>query len=464
MFRIATEPFIFLAFVSFGVYTSIVPQLLVSKVCLRVYNGTVCDQLSSAAYETEERHIHGHAMKWNSICFAMICVPSLLNIIIVGAISEVVSRRKLLLFPPIILAIQAVMLMLSAKFIESSLLYVAFASFMTSLYADIQGYVMVSYAYMADVTEPDQIRTIRMTVLGGLMYVAIGFSSFLSGIILKKYGFVAALSLSLVASVANFFFVAFILPETRNYLREENESPPRSALSETSKHFRAACARIVAFLKKYVFSWKNKHVALLLLTGLFTNAALPGENVILVLFLRHRPLALSSDRIGEYLLIQQCIRGIGVAILAVISLKLFKLSDPVVIVIGQISIVSTCVAIGLCKQWQVLFAVTPLALGYSLPSSGIRSLLTKMVEPHEHGTALSCVAFSSIVTWVFMTFGTNELFSLNAVLPGMSILLLAVLCFLGFLIGLLTFYAYHKHLGDSSQLLLNDKDEYETIL
>lgn len=469
MFAIATEPSVFFVFVSYGLYISVVPQLTVFKVCHSFYNETICTDLSTGNYKSEEKRVYDEATKWNTICFASIMVLSVLTSMVLGVLSDLMSKRKVLLIPPIILLVQSIILIFSAKYTASSMVILALAASLTGLYADVQGFLMMAYAYMADVTEANDTRTLRMAILGGLTFFSTGLSSFVAGILLKSYGFIVPLSLTLVASVMNLIFVTFILPETksramislptrqcsedtnsRENTGSSGEKDENLLISQAGKeksstfnaHLKASCWSMVEFFKKHLFSCKNKHVCFLLLSIFFTSSALTGEGVIIVLFLKHRPLALSPDRIGEFLLTLQCITGIGVIILTVVSAKFFKPSDRSVIIVGQISIMATYTAVGLSKEWHPLLSMTPLAIGLSLPLSGIRSLLTKWLEPEEHASALSCVAFLNNLSAVAITFGCNELFRQTAeIFPGLAVVLLSIACFVGLVLAIAAFYS-----------------------
>ncbi len=466
MFEIATEPSAFLTWVSFGLYTSIVPQLIVSKVCNSFYNATVCSELSTGTHKWEERHVYEQATKWNSICFAAIGIPSLFTVMIVGALSDVVSKKKLLLLPPVLLSIQNVVLMLSAKFMSSSMVFVVLAVGLTSIYGGYQGCEMLAYSYMADVTEADQVRTVRMSVLGGLMFVAFGLSSFACGVLLKKYGFISVFSLGLATSLTHLVFVVFMLPEISNQASNDNNLKTfGNSVSSSLAYFRDACVRIKVFSKKYLFSWKNKHVGLLLIACLFARAALIGETVIIVLFLKHRPLALSPDKIGEFILALQLSSGLGVVVLVVVSLNLFKPSDLFIVVTGHISSMSTFLAIGLLQDSRAIFGVTPLALGYSLPSSGIKSMITKLVQPDEVSTALSCLGLVNVVSLVLITFSCNELFRFTATFfPGMSVVLLAISSLIALLLTITASLCYCKDESNTLDIPFDIiKSEYEII-
>ncbi len=285
-----------------------------------------------------------------------------------------------------------------------------------------------------------------MNILEGMIFLSLGIGSYCSGILLKNYGFVIAFSLSISASIANFIFVAFLLPDLKGQGKKEDSK----ILSENSASnvliwldwVKSACTSIFTFTTKYIFSWEKRGVWLLLLAAFFTNSSVLGENVILIMFLKHTPLSLSSDQIGTLLLILQFVRGIGVMIVALVSIRQFKPSDPCVISIGQISIMSIFIAMGVSSKLHTLFAVTPLAMGFPLAMSGLRSSLTKLVLPEEHGIALSFVAFVSLIGLSIMTFAGNKLFQATAAyFTGTCIIMLAAVCLVGFFITLIAFYS-----------------------
>ncbi len=442
MFRIATEPFIFLAIFSYGVYVSINPQLIVFKVCQTKYHQDICTVLSTGKNVKEEKQIYQEATKWNTICFVSIFIPSLLVIIPIGAITGVVSTKRLLLLPPIITTIQTVILMLCAKYATSSMVFLALAASLTSLYGDIQGYLMLAFSYMAAATEENEDRTVRMHVLGGIIYVSFGVSSFISGILLENYGFIIALSASLVASVANLFFVLFVLKDIppSDYIASDGENV-REKLLKFCNHLKTACLNGLQFLKKSLFCWKNKHIGLLLVATFFTNSALTGQDIVLVLFLLQQPLTMSSDKVGIFVLAQQCMTGFGVVILVLISRKFFKPSDHYLVLIGQISVTLTFLSIGLSTDSKYIFAVTPLAIATSFPLSGITTILTKSVQPSEHSTALSCVSVVHLTSLILIAFGCKVLYvSTAGYFPGLNIILLAITSFLGLPAAIASFY------------------------
>ena len=110
---------------------------------------------------------------------------------------------------------------------------------------------------------------------------------------------------SLAESLANFIFVAFFLAN----ISQTDDSTDSTTNVESFQerllkfqiHFKVGSWNSMVFIKKYVFSWKNKYIGLLLLTTFFTNLTMSGDNMVFALFLKHRLLAMSVCEMGKFM-------------------------------------------------------------------------------------------------------------------------------------------------------------------
>ncbi len=179
-----------------------------------------------------------------------------------------------------------------------------------------------------------------------------------------------------------------------------------------------------------------------------------------VLFFQHAPLALSMEQIGEFLLLQHCVSCVGVFIIAICNLKLVKPPDICLLVIGQLSMVSAFIGLGLSTDWPTLLGVTPLGFAFSLAAAGLRSMLTKEVEPNEHGTVLAFLELLCLFGMVFASFLCDYVFRLTAwFFPGLAILLLALFCAVGILLAVAAFFCSKSYGKMSSE----DQKEHQAI-
>lgn len=437
----ASEPFLFLYMFILGANSSLLPQLVISKLCHKEFNATVCSSLGKRKFLTAENLVYDHATRWNTVLYAAVCIPSAITILPVGAISDLVCRKKILLIPTSIVFIQSLVFLLCSKFKQSSIAFLAVGTSITSVYGDVQGAVMLAYAYMASVTPSKDSRTVRMTVLEGGLFVGQGLGSFTSGLLAQRFGFVAAFALVTSVSILNILFVAFFLPAVQptNITQSESEKEKidleHNGLGKNVvDRGKLVCFNLCLFIQKYIIEC-NGIVVSLLAVAFFANSAILGENIIATLFIKHSPLNLSPEQVGLYYLILHCIRGIGIMCLAIAVSRCFNPSDYLLITIGSLSLIASHVSLSFASTVPMLYCFTLFSIAFPFTMSATRAMLTKHVKREEQGTVLSFVGVISLVGATIMTFASNYLFRATAVIfPGFSILLLAGSSFLSLII------------------------------
>ena len=464
--KCASEPFLFLYMLALGANLSLIPQLTVSKLCYEKYNDTVCSNLGSKKFRFEENVVFKGAATWNTVIFLSVYIPAMFGILPTGALSDLVCKRKILLLPPLATVFQCILFICCARYQSIHVGFLAFGASMTSSFGDIQGAVMMAYTYMASVTNCDNHRTLRMAILEGSLFLGQGLGSYIAGILLKTFGFVAAFSFSLSASLANFLFIVLLLPEIPKSEAEEVKDSENSLsisgiCTTCLRTMKQASVNVIVFARRYFPSPKGRGIILLLAAAFFINSAVLGESVIITLFVKHSPLRLSPQQIGLYYLILHTTRGIGICILAVIAAKLFKPSDCVVITIGLCSLIATHTSLAFATTKQMLYGFTMFSIAFPYAMSGIRAYLTKMVSNEEHGTALSFVALISLIGVNIMTFAANALFKATAhIFPGCSILLLSLASFVALVIIALLFCITRK--SEEKNNLIEEKEGIES--
>lgn len=430
----ATEPFIFLFVFSYAVHASMLPQLTVAKICNEYYNSTVCSSLKLGKFSTQEEFVFAKAAMWNMALFALIFVPGLIGILPFGALSDLVSKRKLLLLPAITYSVQSIVYMLCALY-SKQVSTLIFGVILTGFYGDIQGGVVLANAYMADITEKNDNRTFRLVAIEGIVAIAVACGSYTSGIILQKFGFQYAYALSLTASVLNIIYIIFFLPkshEIRGYDQlVVHDTQQHSTLQQVKAIVKEALYKVVMFIKKYFGSMSGARVSLTVVATFFLCAAIQGEVVILVLYFKHTPLSLSANDIGLYMFVFYLVRAVGIFPLYILS-RFTKLPDSAVMIIGALSFISTYTALAFCHNKQQLFSILPLAVAFSWMMSGLRAFLTKIIHPNEAGIALSLLGMVCMLGTVMMIFLLNSIFKATAsFFAGLSILVLSFSSFIG---------------------------------
>lgn len=425
--KVSTEPFLFIYLFVLGVNLTLLPQLTTSKVCRQKYNTSVCNSLGEKKYFHEENDVYNSATKWNTIMFAITYIHSAITILPFGAISDQMCKKKVLFVPTVIQFLQSIALLLCSKFFDLHVGFLVLAVSFTSIHGDEQGAIMLSYLYMSSVTSEHRTRMVRMALLGGCTFAALGFGSFVAGILVQNFSFVAGFAMAVAAAFLNILFVACILPAV----------PPPEKLQQIKFADQTFCEylmtgigpawiKLYQFMKKYVLKPNGKVLALLTVL-FFATSAVMGEDIILTLFLKHSPLNLSSEQIGSYFLAFNFARGFGVIIIAIIASKCIQLPDYALIIIGLLSLIAGHLSLSFASNIQMLYAFTSFSFASPLATASTRAMLTKHIAKEEIGTALSFGAVLNLAGITVMLFETNTLFRATAsIFPGFSILVLAL--------------------------------------
>ena len=440
--KVASEPFLFLYMFSLGAALSLQPQITILKICYRYFNATVCGSLGKKVFVNEELEVYKRAAGWDTIIFASVYIPAIFTMLPVGAMADLICRKKILLFPAILVFIQNVIYFFCAKFMDSYIGFLAVGASITCLFGDVQGAIMLAYAYMASVSSPHRDRTVRMAGLEGSIFIGQGLGSYISGLLVEHVSFVAAYALTSATAFINIVFVVFILPPPPPVSADKpevedsqgSEMPSSGVYVQCMKNIKLAVYALLQFTKNHILKLDSVTFPLLI-AAFFANSAILGENTILTLFLKYHPLSLHAEQIGLYYLTLHCVRGFGVTCLAFGLSKLLQLSDYTFIIIGLVSLLATHVSLSLATNVSMLFGFTLFSLGFPFALSTIRAVLTKVVSKEEEGTVLSCVGMLSLIGVTAMNFGANNLFVATAnIFPGFSILLLSCSTFIALVI------------------------------
>ena len=443
--RVLSEPFVFFYCLTHGIFFTTLPQVLLSKSCSQRFNQSVCDSLDNNLSMAQKDEVFSAAAVWNMILTTSNIVISLIFVLPFGASSDIISKKKLMLIPPILRGLQTLIFILDIQLETSYLEILVVGVCLTGLYGDILGALSLGAAYMADGTSDGPERTVRMIGLGACSYAGSGVGAFLSGILANQYGFTYSFILGFSICAINIVLVAFVLPsgtprehcENHHQLALENSQDDRVTyvLVTTKQTFVSICR----FARSYCFNAEGTQIWLLTVSYFFGLLCLEGESAIFALFLRHDPLNLSPLAVGEYILLLMAVRGVG-GFLLFLVINATKMPDPHVVCLGFFSFIGTYVAMALSTTQTMLFSFSSFSIGYPLTLSGLRSCLTKRVKSSEHGTVLSFASFISLLGSIAMTFSINSLFKYTvSIFPGICILFLAGCAGLGLLLALVAF-------------------------
>ena len=183
------------------------PQLVLDKVCWERYaNVTICNHLSE--YKVEQDSVQKTASWWMMIFFLCTYAPSFFTIMIWEPLTDIIGRKKGLLFMSISLLIQSIVYLINSHYMNAIPAYLIFGAILSSLYGDILGVILMSYSYIADLTAGIMSdRTMRMATLECTLYLSLAPSALAAGYLLKLIGYQAVFIFMIVCTFILFLYV-----------------------------------------------------------------------------------------------------------------------------------------------------------------------------------------------------------------------------------------------------------------
>ena len=424
-------PFAFLQLAALSTNLYIVPQLVVSKICYQKFNHTICTQLGHPRFKTHEDYVFEEAAAWNALINFAGFFPAAFLTLPLGAMTDLVSKKKMLLLPAIFNLLSCVINLFSSVFVSLHVGFLVFASFVTCIFGELPGCVTLCCAYAASTSL--ESRTLALTLTMASIELGTGVGSLVSNYLARYYGYSSAFLLASAGLIVALLYLLMLIPPTDDdsIAKKSNEGEKYDLWNGIKEHTIDTWHHLVSFTKQHILNTTDNTFVLLLIATFFNTAAYGGERSLIALFLKHSPLNFHSHQIGIYLCLFKFSRVTGLIVLAFVLKGCLNISDYPLMIIGILCTISSFAALSFSQtSLMVYLSAIPALPGPWFPIA-MRSQLTKLVRDNEKGLSLSLYGLAQSITLVVMSIVGNGLFAATArIFSGFSILLIAFLDFL----------------------------------
>ncbi|XP_004594069.2 proton-coupled folate transporter [Ochotona princeps] len=341
---------------------------------------------------------------------------------LLGAWSDRVGRRPLLILTSLSLLVQVVVSILVVQ-LELHVGFFVLGRILCAFLGDFSGLLAASFASVADVSSRHN-RTFRMAVLEACIGVAGMLASLTGGYWLRAQGYANPFWLALAVLVVMTLYAAFCYGET---LKE-----PRPTRLFTLHHHRSVVRLYVAPAPEK----SRKHLALYSLSIFVVLAVHFGAQDILTLYELSAPLCWDSRLIGYGSAAQQLSY-----LTSLLGLRLLQccLSDTWVAEVGLAFNIAGMVVFAFATITPIMFTGYGLLFLSLVITPIIRAKLSRLVGESEQGALFSSVACVNNLAMLAASGIFNSLYpaTLN-IMKGFPFLLGAILLFIpSSLIGIL---------------------------
>ena len=430
----AVLPFAFILAFALSNNLYIVPQLVISKICLTTFNKPVCDQLGQSKFKTQENDVFEKAAAWNGLINFSGFFPALIITLPLGAMTDLVSKHKMLMLPAIATLISSLIILCSSVFIKLHVAVLILSSFVTCIFGEIPGYFTLACTYAANSCSDDRTLVICLVTASAQIGFAIG--GLTANYLKHFFGFSTAFLFTSIVLIVNLLYTVVLIPPVDDTVDEKLSKGEQYDIWDGFKtHTKDAWQHLMSFTRKYLRHSTDNTLIFLLMVAFLSLTAYGGERALIALFLKHSPLNFSADQIGIYITLFQGCRGFGLLFLSLVVDRHCPASDYSLMFLGTVSMIIHYTVLSFSRTMLMVYLSTIFAIPSTFMVSAVRSKVTKLVSSNEHGVSLSLLGLLDVLCELIMSVAANGLFIATAqIYSGFSILLMSVANVISFVI------------------------------
>merc|ERR1712141_364964 len=342
-----------------------------------------------------------------------------------GAMADLVSKRKVLLLLAMENLVSSLINLYSSMFVTLHMEFLVLASFVTSLFAEMPGSIMLCCAYASTASSDDRMFVLTMTMISN--ETGFGVGSLIGSYLARYFGFPSVFLFATTTLIVSLLYALIFIPP----IDDADENPPKGeqygVWNDLKKHTKETVFHLLSFIKERILHSKDNTILLLLIAAFFHYASHGGERALIAFFLKHSPLNLQPDKIGIYTMLLECSRIIGLIVLSTVVKTSFPDSEYILMFIGALTTIISFTFL----SFSITTIMVYLSLIFGIPSgfmtTSVRSQLTKLVSSEENGIVLSFHGLLCGLSIFITSVGANGLFVATVkIYSGFSILLIAL--------------------------------------
>ncbi|XP_046577633.1 solute carrier family 46 member 3-like [Haliotis rubra] len=421
---ITVEPVLFLYMIGSFLTNPTFQAFVYNKVCIDKYNETLCGSLRNKTFQedhkTEEDYVQSETSYWILKKNIVERIPACLIVVfILGSWGDKVGRKLPVILPSVGTTLSYIVYMILSIYPSSKVEYVMIAAALNGLSGGFTALIMAVYSYVTHTADPAN-RTTRLGILEAVIFLAGTLGVFISGVMLDNTSFTFVFAFMCGCTFLGMVYAVIRLENlTASTTRPESESVCTYWFLGSAKE----SARCV--MKKRQEK-RTLYIFLLLIIFIILIIATVCEGDVLLLYTRRAPLSWSQTTLGYYQGLENFLRSL---MLVTVLPLCRKMRNTTIAIWGLTSKIIGLVVLGLSKRtWQV-FLVSVISMFQGFPLAVLRSIMTNLVRPDEHGRMFGLAAAVDGMGGLMASVIFNALYPETLdFFPGLCFMLAAGLC------------------------------------
>nr|XP_019952946.1 PREDICTED: solute carrier family 46 member 3 [Paralichthys olivaceus] len=349
-------------------------------------------------------------------------IPSMIVTLMLVAYSDR-GGRKIAIIMPLIGTLIYTLAFLTVSYFELSIYLLIGSSLVSSLFGGLGTFLGGCFAYVADLCEDGQQKTLRMAGLDMMIGLLAGVASIATGYFLRAAGFNWPFLTSALIQILILLYAIFILEETV-------KRPPADAVIQEGSPQRSALKQMICGVyDMYTGAGRRCKIVLALLMLIFTSFsfAYVGGISLMTLYTLNKPLCWTEILIGYGSALSTTVFLVSFG--GVLVFTYCGVPQLIIVLMGILSVVTGMVLVAFTKTTLMMFIVKVPMLLSIMPFPVLRSMMSKLISKSEQGALFAFLSFLENLTNNVSSAVFNSVYAATVVwFPGFIFLLSAGLC------------------------------------
>ncbi|TRY72725.1 hypothetical protein TCAL_00269 [Tigriopus californicus] len=391
---ITVEPAALLLTICTGVYVLVSSELYISKVCKvnLALGEDVCDNIQD--HNEEQVLVQKYVSKLKIYNRVLQSIPSLLFTVLAGPWSDVYGRKTFLISSMFGFVFNNAVFLVNAYFFYELKAEWLLLECLQDWTGGGTLFFLTVYAYIADITDPST-RTKRMAFVSGLWPVGGNIGKALGGLIKHHLGFIYNFAFGMLLAVVAMLYIILFVKETikPNTLQGNKASNNPKQARERSQSLGAKISLLLSIdnVKKgsSALTRLRKHnarvyIILLLLVFQFMSFTHSANGTNGYLFLR-RSLGWTLEDYTRYSIAKGAIGIFSQFVLVPFLSVRIRIRDASISFYDMFASAINCLIVAYATEGWMIYAGAMINCLDFTSYSILRSMVTKVAEPHETG-------------------------------------------------------------------------------
>ncbi|XP_072046104.1 lysosomal proton-coupled steroid conjugate and bile acid symporter SLC46A3-like [Amphiura filiformis] len=332
---------------------------------------------------------------WSMYCSVAESIPAFFVVPILGAWSDQIGRKMVMLIPLVGYLIVCLLLILIVA-LGLDLYMFVIVSLLQGLTGGVGLFFAVSLSYIADITTKEK-RLFRIVIIDMIFLLGAGVSQIGIGYFLKYEGYIPPMLMAECFVVLAFFYVI-----TPPFLAETIQRRPSSETSRSPK--REMVKNMVAMFKDNS-NFRRSKLGILFAVNLMIAIVGGGKVALEALYGMGEPFCWSAVDVGYFAALDLAANAIGGLVGGYLLGKCFQ--DIYIALLSILDTVLSLIFVATAQTSIFIYISIPVGMLRVLSSPVIKTVASKLVTDKEQGAIFACMgsiqALGSLLTPIMLT-------------------------------------------------------------